>query len=338
MSADLRKQRVDQHVVDLPVGELESTYNIIARTTDTPQAIFISGFDSAPLAPDYDFIMENQQADFQAGIDVLKKLSDHIHIGLNNKAASKIFLNTTGVSLHRFQGPHPAGNVGVQIHHIRPINKGEKMWCIQPQEVATIGKLFTTGKHDFSRVMVVAGSEIKKPEYFRTTVGASVAPYLKDNLADGHIRIISGNVLTGTQIKDNGYLSFYDSQITAIPEGDDYELLGWALPGFDKFSTSRSFFSWLQPNKKYRINANTHGGRRAIVVSGDYESVLPMDVLPEQLIKSIMVEDIDKMEQLGIYELVEEDLALCEFICTSKVQLQSILRKGIDLMIKELGA
>jgi Na+-transporting NADH:ubiquinone oxidoreductase subunit A len=187
-------------------------------------------------------------------------------------------------------------------------------------------------------VIVVAGSEIKKPAYFRTTLGASAYQYLNNNLNDGHTRIISGNVLTGTQICLEGFLGFYDAQITAIPEGDEFELFGWALPGLDKFSISRSFFSWLQPNKKYRLNANTHGGKRAIVISGDYESVLPMDVLPEQLIKAIMVEDIDKMEQLGIYEIVEEDIALCEFVCTSKMQLQSTLRNGIDLMIKELGA
>ncbi len=312
-------------------------YGIIARTTDTPKAIFISGFDTAPLAPDYDFILEGQQNDFQSGIDILKKLCDNIHIGINNKAASPIFTNTKGVTLHRFEGPHPAGNVGIQIHKVQPINKGEKVWSIQPHAVVTIGRLFTTGKHDFSRVVAVTGSEIEKPLYYRTTLGTSVAPFLKNNLKKGHIRIISGNVLTGSQIHNDGYLGFYHSQITAIPEGDEYELLGWALPGFDKFSASRSFFSWLQPNKEYRLNANMHGGKRAIVVSGEYESVLPMDILPEQLFKSILVEDIDKMEQLGIYELIEEDVALCEFVCTSKMHLQSILRNGIELMMKEMG-
>ncbi len=312
-------------------------YGIIARVADTPKAIFISGFDSSPLAPDYDFILEGQQNDFQSGIDLLKKLCDNIHIGINNKAASQIFTNAKGVTLHRFEGPHPAGNVGIQIHKIQPINKGEKVWSIQPHEVATIGRLFTTGKHDFSRAIAVTGSEIQKPLYYRTILGASVAPLLKNNLNEGHVRIISGNVLTGTRIPGDGYLGFYHSQITAIPEGDEYELLGWALPGFDKFSASRSFFSWLQPNKEYRLNANTHGGKRAIVVSGEYESVLPMDILPEHLFKSILAEDVEKMEQLGIYELVEEDVALCEFVCTSKMHLQSILRNGIELMMKEMG-
>lgn len=317
---------------------LRRPYNILAKKDDAPKAIFISAFDSAPLAPDYDFIMTGKEKEFQAGIDVLKTLCDNIHIGINAQAASKLFVNTKGVKIHRFNGPHPAGNVGVQIHHVMPINKGEVVWTIQPQDVAAVGKLFTTGKHDFSRTIVVAGSEIKKPAYYKTILGACVKPYLNDNLnTEEHVRIISGNVLTGTQINDDGFLGFYHSQITAIPEGDEFEFMGWAKPGFGKFSISRSYFSWLAPNKEYRLNANMMGGVRPFVVSGVYEKVLPMDILPEQLFKSILVEDIDKMEQLGIYELAEEDVALCEFVCPSKMNLQKILRKGIDLMIKELG-
>lgn len=313
-------------------------YDIIARTGETPKAIFISGFDTAPLAPDYDFVMTGKEKEFQAGIDVLKKLCDNIHVGINDEAASKVFTNTKGVALHRFSGPHPAGNVGIQIGHVMPVNKGDLIWTIQPQEVASIGKLFTTGKPDFDRTIVVAGSEIKKPAYFHSRLGACVEPYIKGNLnTDENVRLISGNVLTGSQISDDGYIGFYHSQITAIPEGDEYEFMGWAAPGFNKFSVSRSFFSWLRPNKEYRLNANMHGGKRAIVVSGEYDKVLPLDILPEQLFKSILVEDIDKMEQMGIYELAEEDVALCEFVCTSKLNLQQILRDGINLMIKELG-
>ncbi|MGQ1890291.1 Na(+)-translocating NADH-quinone reductase subunit A [Thermophagus sp. OGC60D27] len=313
-------------------------YNVLAKKDDNPKAIFISAFDTAPLAPDYDFVMTGCEEDFQAGIDVLKRLCDNIHIGINADAASKLFINTKGVQLHRFKGPHPAGNVGVQIHHVMPINKGEVVWTVQPQEVAAIGKLFTTGKHDFSRIIVVAGSEIKKPAYFRTILGASAKPYLNDNInTDQHVRIVSGNVLTGTQIPEDGYIGFYHSQITAIPEGDEFEFMGWAKPGFGKFSVSRSYFSWLKPKKEYQLSANMQGGKRPFVVSGLYEKVLPMDILPEHLFKSILVEDIDKMEQLGIYELAEEDVALCEFVCPSKMNLQKILRTGIDLMIKELG-
>jgi Na+-transporting NADH:ubiquinone oxidoreductase subunit A len=314
-------------------------YDIIACKDDTPKAIFISGFDTAPLAPDYDFVMTGKENEFQTGIDVLKKLSDNIHIGLNDEAASKVYANTKGVKVHRFKGPHPAGNVGIQIGQIMPINKGDLIWTIQPQEVAAIGKLFMTGEPGFERTIVVAGSEIKKPAYYHTRIGACVSAYVKNNTnnTEKNIRLISGNVLTGSQISDEGYLGFYHSQITAIPEGDEYEFIGWATPGFGKFSVSRSFFSWMCSKKEYRLNANMHGGKRAIVVSEEYEKVLPMDILPEQLFKSILVEDIDKMEQLGIYELVEEDVALCEFVCTSKMNLQRILRNGIELMIKELG-
>ncbi|WP_291860021.1 Na(+)-translocating NADH-quinone reductase subunit A [Marinilabilia sp.] len=313
-------------------------YDIIARIDDTPKAIFISGFDSAPLAPDYDFILTGKEKEFQAGVDILNKLAEQVHIGINDEAASKVYNNTKGVNIHRFNGPHPAGNVGIQIGQVMPLNKGDLIWTLQPQEVAAIGKLFTTGKPDFERTIVVAGSEIKKPVYFHTILGAAISPYIKNNLnTSENIRLISGNVLTGSQISDDGYLGFYHSQFTAIPEGDEYEFMGWAAPGFGKYSISRSFFSWMCPKKEYRLNANMHGGKRAIVVSGEYEKVLPMDIMAEQLFKAILVEDIDKMEQLGIYELAEEDVALCEFVCTSKMNLQKILRDGIDLMIKELG-
>ncbi|MFW5753474.1 MAG: Na(+)-translocating NADH-quinone reductase subunit A [Marinilabiliaceae bacterium] len=313
-------------------------YDVIANPEDTPKAIYISGFDTAPLAPDYDFIMTGKENEFQAGIDVLKKLCDNIHIGINDEAASKIYTQTRGVTLHRFSGPHPAGSVGIQLHHVMPVNKGEKVWTLQPQEVASLGKLFLTGKPDFSRTIVVNGSEIKKPAYFQTRMGAKITPYIENNInTDENIRLISGNVLTGTELSDDGFLGFYHSQITAIPQGDEYEFMGWARPGFDKFSMSRTFFSWLQPRREYRLSANMHGGKRAIVVSGQYEEVLPMDILPEQLFKSILVEDIDKMEQLGIYEIAEEDIALCEFVCTSKMDLQKIVRDGINLMMKELG-
>jgi Na+-transporting NADH:ubiquinone oxidoreductase subunit A len=323
-------------------GEEVKAGSVLFFDKNQPDVKFVSpvnsGFVSAPLAPDYDFILNGKEKEFQAGIDVLKKLCDDIHIGINNQAASKIYTSTKGVKLHRFEGPHPAGNVGIQIHQVMPLNKGEKIWALQPLEVATIGKLFTTGIHDFSRIIVVAGSEIKKPAYFHSQVGACISPYIHNNLNENeNIRLISGNPLTGSQICDDGYLGFYHTLFTAIPEGDEYEFMGWAAPGFEKFSMSRSFFSWMRPNKRYRLSANMHGGKRAIVVSGQYEKVLPMDILPEQLFKSILIEDIDKMEQLGIYELAEEDVALCEFVCTSKMNLQKILRNGIELMIKELG-
>lgn len=313
-------------------------YNVIANPTEKPRSIFISGFDTAPLAPDMDFVLTGQEAAFKAGVDVLKKLCVDIHIGLSRESATKVYQNLNGVQIHRFAGPHPAGNVGVQISQIAPINKGEKVWVIQPQEIVSIGLLFTTGKHDFSRSIVLAGSEVLRPAYFRYRLGASVSELLRNNVTNETLRIISGNVLTGEHIEPDGYVGFYHTQVTVIPEGNYHEFLGWALPGFGKFSMSRSYFSWLCSNKEYKLDANMHGGHRAIVVSGQYDKVLPMDILPEHLFKAIITEDIDKMEQLGIYEVVEEDVALCEFVCTSKMELQALLRSGIELMIKELGA
>ena len=313
-------------------------YDIIANPQDTPKAFFISGFDTAPLAPDYDFILSGLENELQAGIEVLRKLSnDNVHIGINSKSGSKVYKNLSGVKLHEFDGPHPAGNVGVQLHHVLPVCKGDVVWVAQPQDVVTIGKLFTEGVFDASRTVVVAGSEVKNKGFCKTMLGASVAPLVKGNVTGEKVRYISGNVLTGTTINADGYLGFYHSQITVIPQGDYYEFMGWALPGFGKYSVSRLFFSWLSRGKQYRLDTNLHGGRRAFVVSGQYEKVLPMDVLPEFLFKAIITEDIDKMEQLGIYEIVEEDVALCEFVDTSKIELQKIVRDGIDLMIKEVG-
>lgn len=313
-------------------------YNVVANSDDTPKAIFISAFDSSPLAPDYDFILSGQEAAFQAGVDALNKLSDGgVHIGVNNEMASKVLMSLKGVKTHAFTGPHPAGNVGVQIHHVSPINKGDVYWTVQPQEVVSIGKLVLEGVYDASRIIALTGSELKKGTYVKTKVGASIVPYVANNVEEGKLRYISGNVLTGTTVGKDGYIGSYDSQITVIPEGDQGEFLGWATPGLHKFSVSKSFFSWLCPKKEYALNANLNGGPRAIILSGQYDKVLPMDILPEHLIKAILTEDIDKMEQLGIYEIAEEDMALCEFVCTSKLEIQSIIRKGLDVMIKEMS-
>lgn len=311
-------------------------YNVVANPAAEPKAIFVSTFDSAPLAPDYDYIITQNEDAFQAGLDVLSKIAP-VYVGTHNKGCSKAFSGAKCEKVTAFDGPHPAGCVGVQINHTSPINAGEKVFTIQPQEVVAIGKLFTTGIHDFSRIVVMTGSEMKKRAYVRTILGAQLTTMVSGNLEDGNVRLISGNVLTGTQVKADGFLGFYDSQITAIPEGDEYEFMGWAAPGFNKFSLSRTFFSWIARNKEYRLNANTHGELRAFVVSNEMEKVFPMNIYPEHLIKAIMAEDIDKMEQLGIYEVVEEDMALCEFVCTSKIAIQKTLRNGLNLMMKEVG-
>ncbi len=315
-------------------------FGIIANPADTPKSIFISAFDSNPLAPDNDFIMPGNEAYFQTGLDALKKLTDgNIHLNIKNDTnASTVFSNAKDVILNKFSGPHPAGNVGVQIHHIDPLNKGEVVWYISPQDVLVIGKLFNEGIFDATRVIALTGAQVNKPKYYKTILGCSIKNMIADGgLKEGDNRIISGNVLTGYQIPADGYLGFYDSQVTVIPEGHEFEFMGWLAPGFNKYSMSRTFFSWLKPNKKFNLDTNLHGEERPFVLTGQYEKVFPMDIYPVQLLKSILIEDIDMMEKLGIYEVVEEDFALCEFVCTSKINSQEIIRRGLDIVRKEFG-
>lgn len=314
-------------------------YGVLAKPSQTPKNIFISCFDSAPLAPDYEFLYSGQASVMQKGIDALAKLtSGKIHLGIKPEQANGIFSGLKNVEINQFSGPHPAGVVGIQIHHISPINKGDLVWTISVQGLLFIGKLFETGNIDFTKTIALAGSEVKSPKYYRTIHGSNLDNLLKDATKKAvNERIISGNVLTGTKVSADNYLGFFDSQVCVIPEGDEYEFMGWADPGFSKFSPSSTFLGKLFPKKSYILNANLHGGERAFVLSGQYEKYLPMDILPVYLLKAILASDIDKMEQLGIYEIVEEDLALCEYACTSKIKVQDIVRQGLDLMVKELG-
>ncbi len=314
-------------------------YGIIANPEDNPKSIFISAYNSAPLASDRDFTVTGEEVSFQVGINVLTKLTTgKIYLNINGKyPPSPVYSKAKNVEINKFIGPHPAGNIGVQIHHIDPINKGDIVWYLYPQDVISIGRLFQKGIFDASRIVALAGSEVLKPRYYKTTIGASIKEIVKENVKNGNLRYISGNVLTGSKIFANGYIGFYDTEITVIPEGDQYEFFGWLLPGLKKFSVSHTFLSWLQPGREYTFNTNIHGGHRAFVMTGEYEKVVPMDIYPVQLLKAILVEDIDKMEQLGIYEVIEEDFALCEYVCTSKIDVQEILRKGLDLIRKEMS-
>ena len=312
----------------------QKPYDVIASPTDMPKAIFISAFKSAPLSIDNDFALYGMEELFQKGLDYIAKLTKgktHLNID-GNTNVSKVFGSCKGVVINKFSGPHPAGNVGIQIHHLDPINKGDIIWYLEPQDVIAIARLFTQGKYDVSRIVALAGSQVEKPRYHRTISGSSVSNLLIDNLNEGDNRIISGDVLTGSRINLNGNLGFYDTTISVIPEGNQQEFLGWILPGLDKFSASKTFFSWLNPSKKYTVSSNMHGEERAYVVTGDYEKVLPMNIFPLQLIKAIMIEDIELMENLGMYEVSPEDFALCEFICTSKIEVQAIIREGLDLL------
>lgn len=316
----------------------QKPFDIIANPSDMPKAIFISTFNTAPLAPDNDFVLHGLDEEFQLGIEIIKKLTDgKIHLNVDgNTNPSKVFTDCKGVEINKFSGPHPAGNVGVQIHHINPINKGDVVWYLYPQDVLTIARLFSEGKYDVSRMVALTGSQVERPRYYRTIAGASISNMLDENsIAQGDNRYISGDVLTGTHISADGFISFYDTQITVIPEGNKQDFLGWIAPGLNKFSMSKSYFSWLMPNKKFNLNTNYNGEERAYVVTGQYEKVLPMDVYPMQLIKACLIEDIDMMEQLGIYEVSAEDMALCEFVCTSKMEVQTIIREGLDLIKKE---
>lgn len=313
---------------------IQRPYGIIANPADMPKSIFVSAFDSAPLAPDYGYTLAADKQALQKGFEVLARLTTgKVHLSYNAQAETPAF---TGVELHAFQGKHPAGNVGVQIHHIDPINKGEKVWTVGYADVAIIGRLFLTGKVDMTRTIAVTGAEVKSPAYVKVVAGAKLDSILKGQVAaDANVRYISGNVLTGRNVGAEGYLGYYANQITVIPEGNNYELLGWAMPRFSKFSVSRAYFSWLFPNRKYNLDTNLNGEERAFVVTGLYEKYLPMDIYPMHLLKAILAGDLDKMEALGIYEVVEEDFALCEFVDPSKTEMQQIIRNGINLMIKE---
>ncbi|MBS3992162.1 MAG: Na(+)-translocating NADH-quinone reductase subunit A [Bacteroidetes bacterium] len=313
-------------------------YDVVANPADQPKAIFISSFSSAPLAADDSFALANEQKEFQTGIDALKKLTTgKVHLAVDG-TTNTFFNQVTGVEIHNVYGKHPAGNVGVQIHFIDPINQGDRVWVINPQDVAIIGRLFLHGKFDASRTIALAGSEVVKPQYVKTTLGADLSEIIVKNVPNKNVRVISGNVLTGININQEKFLGFYDNLVTVIPEGNHYEFLGWhPFIGNHKLSINRAFFSWLTPNKEYALDTNLNGEERAFVVTGEMEKVMPMDIFPMQLLKATLANDIEKMENLGIYEVAPEDFALVEFVSTSKIEAQEIIRKGLDLMIEEVG-
>ena len=308
-------------------------FNTVADPDGTPKGVFVSVFDSSPLAPDFDFILKNREKGFQKGLEILDVLAGgKLHIG----AAPTSSISASKGEVHSFSGKHPAGNVGIQIHHIDPIRPGEVVWHVNAQDVCILGDFFLTGEYHPKRLIAVTGSSVNKPQYYKVRHGQSLAEIWKEQVVDtAATRLIQGNVLTGKTTSEGEGLSFYTNQLTAIPEGNKSEFLGWLLPSTEKLSLSRSFLSWLMPSKTYSLDTNTHGEWRPFVVSGEYEKVLPMNIMPVQLLKSILANDIEKMEALGIYELAEEDLALCEFVCTSKMDVQQILRQGLDYIKTE---
>ena len=318
---------------------VQRPYGIIANPEVKPKAIFVSAFSTAPLAADMEFILRDEFNNIQTAINALNKLTDGgVHLSLNAANYSGTpFHRLENVIQHTFEGKHPAGNVGVQIHHISPIRKGETAWTVSMLMLAAIGKLFNTGKYDVRRKIAVTGSMAIKPAYVEGYPGIAIAD-LKDFFDPSlDLRYISGDVLTGTNVGKDGFLGFYDNQVSILEEGDKYEMFGWAKPFRPAlFSSSRTYFSWLTPNKKYDMDTNLHGGPRAFVVNDVYGKVLPMNIFPVYLLKACLAGNIDDMEKYGIYEVLEEDFALCEYVCPSKIEIQQIISDGIALMLKEM--
>ncbi|MFD0976406.1 Na(+)-translocating NADH-quinone reductase subunit A [Salinimicrobium gaetbulicola] len=311
-------------------------YDIVADPKDTPKAIFVSAMNTAPLSADVEFLLKDKMDAFQAGLNALSKLTaGKVHVSYAN--GSSAFKGLQNVETHMVSGPHPASNVGVQIHNIDPINIGERVWTVNPEDVAIIGELFLTGKFNAERTLAVVGTEAKDRKYFKTKIGANVAD-LVGTVDEDNVRIISGDVLTGQKVSNNGYIGFLPNEITLIPEGNKYRMFGWLPFTYNNIpSNSRTSLTWLFPKKKYEVNTNLHGEERALVVTGEMEEVMPMDIFPMQLLKACMAGDIEKMENLGIYEVAPEDFALVDYVNTSKIEAQEIIRLGLDLMITEVG-
>lgn len=312
-------------------------YAVSTNPQTAPKAIFVSALRDKPLAGDFEFELKGNEHDFQTGLTALSKIAK-TYLGIGARQRAEALTSARNVEINIFDGPCPAGNVGVQINHLSPVNKGEVVWTVEPTAVIFFGRLLNEGRVDLRRTVAVGGSKIVEPIYIETLVGTPLSAILKDRLrAEEHVRIINGNPLTGKRDTLNGFLGAHTSEIIAMPEGDDAdEFLGWILPRTNQFSMSRSYFSWLQKKtKKYDLDARIKGGERHMIMSGEYDSVLPMDIYGEFLIKAIIAQDIDKMEQLGIYEVAPEDFALAEFVDSSKLELQRIVREGLNMLRKE---
>ena len=311
-------------------------YAVSTNPETQPKAIFVSALRDKPLAADFEFELEGNENDFQTGLTALSKMAK-TYLGIGSQQTATALTQAKDVEVNIFDGPCPAGNVGVQVNHLDPVNKGETVWTVDPSAVIFFGRLFNTGKVDLRRLIAVAGSEVERPAYVEAVVGDRVGDLLAGNLKEGkNLRIINGNVLTGKPCSPDDYVGAHTSEITVIPEGDDAdEFLGWILPRFKQFSVNRSYFSWLCGKKSYALDARIKGGERHMIMSGEYDKVLPMDIYGEYLIKAIIAGDIDRQEALGIYEVSPEDFALAEFVDSSKLELQRIVREGLDVLRKE---
>ena len=336
--ASLSSEEVKRSILDAGIWFLirQRPYDVVANPGKQPRDIFVTGFDSAPLAPSYDFLLNGQEAELQAGLDALAKLTTgKVYLSISTKTKHKGLRDANNVVITEFDGPHPAGNVGVQINRLKPVNRGETVWTLNALDVVIIGRLFNKGIVDLTRTIALTGSEVKQTGYYQMMIGTALKPLFSNNVTDGiSLRYISGNPLTGRKIDENGVLRAYDAQVTVIPEGDDVdEAFGWASLSPNRYSAGGTY---ARVKKAYRIDARLKGGPRAIIVSNEYDRVFPMDIYPEQLLKAIIAFNIDKMEALGIYEVAPEDFALCEFVDTSKLELQHIVRTGLEMLRKEM--
>ena len=318
-------------------------YGTLALPGESPKVVHISCFDTAPLAPQYDYAFAGEYDSLQMGLRVLERLCPgKVHLALSGNTSTHSVFRKLNATTHIFSGPHPAGNPGIQIHHLYPLGKGQVAWTLTPMGLSVIGRLFIQGTFDSARMVAVTGPALIKTGYIRCPAGIQISALEDFTRKKGiDIRVISGNPLTGDSVGEEGFLGFHHQQVTFLQEGRSRELLGWARPlRLHKFSAARTYISHLAPllgkTVRFNLDTNTNGGVRAFVLTRDYQKVLPMDIFVSFLIKAILAEDIDKMEKLGIYEVIPEDLALCEFICPSKIEIQDILQKGINLMIKEM--
>ena len=380
MGSDYKSSPTPQTAVEIKAAMLQCglwtllrqrPFGIVANPDDQPKAIFVSAFDSAPLAPDYDFVLQGREEAFKKGLEALTQLTEgKVHVCFR---PGQNLANVVGegrhagqsqrVVAHCIKGPHPAGNIGTQIAKIDPINKGEVVWTMNAQDVAVLGELVTTGVYHPEKVIAVAGPNIKNPHYYRIKSGACLAEIVKNQLLNNAYpkmdanddakknRIISGDILSGTQIAVDGFIGAYDDLVSILPEGDYYDFMGWLMPGVRKFSFSRTFISGFMPKSTFKpmgielprfeslwkFDTNTHGDERPLVFTGNFERVFPFDIYPTQLIKACIVGDIDLMENLGIYEVEPEDFALCEFIDTSKTDIQAIICEALEQLRKEVG-
>ncbi|MBP5770893.1 MAG: Na(+)-translocating NADH-quinone reductase subunit A [Bacteroidaceae bacterium] len=312
-------------------------YDVVANPEDKPKAIFVSAFNSMPLAAEFEYVLKGQEKEWQAGLSLLAKIAK-VNLGISSKQKAPALTAAKDCTITVFDGPAPAGNVGVQINNVDPINKGEIVWTLGAEEVIFVGRLVLTGKVDLTRTIAIAGSEVKAPKYAKLLIGQTLNTVLNGQIDESKsLRIISGNPMVGLQVEKNGFIGAHATEVTVIPNGDDvYEMLGWIAPRFKEFSTSRSYFSWLRPKKtEYALDARIKGGERHMIMSGEYDKVFPMDIYAGYLVKAIIAGDIDRQEALGIYEVAPEDFAIAEFVDSSKLELQRIVREGLDILRKE---